>query len=204
MNKNFKTAITLSGWQNYLTNSKRKNTMKKLAIVAALVIAFTSMTYAQKNGSVPVTVNANIVQGLVLGAISGPLNFGNNASHTIVLGAVALADTVIAVASDARAVNFKVTGDGGQSISVTYPATGTLAGSVSGSLTFTPQTQWTTSTTQTGGTSFVSGASIPLSGSSYTAASKYVWLGGTLASPSAAAPGTYTGTFTITVAYSGL
>jgi len=176
--------------------------MKKLALIAALVVAFTSMTYAQKNGTENVTVNAKVIQGLVLGAISGPLNFGNS-NNIIVKGAVAASDTVILVASDSRAVYFSVAGDGGQSVTVTYPATQSLTGSVSGNLTFTPSTQWTTSTTQTGGTSFTSGTSISLGGSAYSAGTRYIWLGGSIASPSTASVGTYTGTFAITVAYTG-
>ncbi|MFZ1082531.1 MAG: DUF4402 domain-containing protein [Candidatus Kryptoniota bacterium] len=173
--------------------------MKKLAIIAALVIAFTSMTYAQKSGTQNITINAKIIQGLVLSGLTGSLNFGDPVTHTTVKGALTAADSVINVSSDARAVNFQATGDGGQSITVTYPATLAL-----GTITFTPTTQWTSSTTQSGGTSFASGASFSLGGSLYSASTRYIWLGGSLAGVAVAAPGTYTGTFTFTVAYTGL
>ncbi len=182
--------------------------MKKLAVIAALVIAFTSMTYAQKQGTSTVTANAKIIQGLVLGTISGPLNFGD-AQNIIVKGAEVGTDTVVAVmTSDSRAVNFSATGDGGASIAVSYPATGTLTGSVSGTLTFTPSTAWTATSTWGSPTSFVSGAVITLGGTAYTVpGTRYIWLGGTLGTAAAnvsnAAPGLYSGTFVITVAYSG-
>ena len=174
--------------------------MKQVLLTAALVIALASMSSAQKSATENVTLNAKVIQGLILGSISGPLNFGN-ANNIIVKGAVATSDTVINVASDARAVNFTVTGDGGQSATITYPATATLNGTPSGTMTFTPTTQWTTSTTQSGGTSFASGASIGLGGSLYSSATKYIWMGGSLASPSTAAPGSYTGTIVVTVSY---
>ncbi len=176
--------------------------MKKLAIIAALVIAFTSMTYAQKQGTATITANAKIVQGLVVGSPSGPLNFGD-AMNTIVLGAIATTDTSIELGSDARAVDFSVTGDGGTSVAVTYGATGTLT-SGSNSLTFTPAIAWTPAATQTGETAVASGGSFSLGGSSYSAGTRYIWLGGKIATVTGTTvPGLYTGTFVITVAYSG-
>ena len=180
--------------------------MKKLTVIAAFLMALTSMTYAQKNGTAVVNLGANIVQGLIVGSPTGTLYFGNNASHTIVKGAVALADTVIAIgASDARAINFSVTGDGAQGVTITVPASASLTGSVSGTLTYTPSAGYNSSSSnQTGMATITSGNSYSLGGSSFNAKTIYVWLGGTLASPSSAAPGSYSGTISITVAYTGL
>lgn len=183
-------------------NPIRRKIMKQLAILAAIILTLTSLSYAQKSATQDVTIGANVVQGLIVGSPSKSLLFGD-ANNVIVKGAVGAADTSINVHSDGRAVYFSVTGDGGQSITVTYPSTATLAGSVSGSLTFAPTTEWTTNTTQ-GGTSFTSGNSIGLGGTSYTAGTRYIWLGGSLAAPSTAAPGAYTGSITFTVTYTGL
>jgi hypothetical protein len=175
--------------------------MKKLTIIAVVIASFASMSYAQKSGSENVNINAKIIQGLVLGSLSngGNLLFGNN-QNIIVKGAVTASDTVINVSTDSRAVYFSVTGDAGQSITVTYPASLNLGTGV----TFTPETQWTPSNTQSGGTTFSSGTAISLGGTIYNSATKYIWLGGTLSGASTAAPGNYGGQFTITVSYTGL
>jgi len=206
INTNFLTANPHLEGRNFLTNSKWDNLMKRVTFIAVLVMALESITYAQKSGGAAVNLGANIVQGLIVGSPSGTLYFGDNASHTIVKGAVAGSDTMVTVGgTDSRAVNFSVTGDGGQSVTVTVPGSATLTGSVSGSLTFTPSAGYNTSNSdQTGMTTVTSGNSYSLGGGSYSTKTIYIWLGGTLSSPSNAAPGSYSGNISISVAYTGL
>lgn len=173
---------------------------KKICLTMTAVFAFSSLAFAQTGAEAQVAVNASVIQGLALGAVSGPLDFGD-AANTIVKGAVAATDTVINVSSDARAVNFSVTADAGSNITVSYPTTGTLTGSVSGTLKYTPSAQWTTSTTQSGGTAITSGSAFNLGGTLYSSSTIYVWFGGNLAGATTAAPGTYSGTITVTVSY---
>lgn len=88
--------------------------------------------------------------------------------------------------SAATAAQFNVSGEGGQSVTVSVPTTMTLSGS-SGSVT--------ASLTNTGG-----GAQV-LSGSTGTAGSVQVNVGGTVPLSSSTALGTLTGTVTVTVQY---
>lgn len=173
---------------------------KKICLILSVVLALSSRTFAQNSATSGVTVNASVIQGLVLGAVSESLKFGD-AQNYIVKGAVAASDTVINVSSDARAVNFSVTADGGQNITVSFPATQALIGSVSGTLTYTPTAQCTSSTSQSGGTAITNGVAFSLGGTLYSSATKYIWIGGSLAGATTAAPGTYTGTITVTVSY---
>ena len=115
--------------------------MKKLTLVAAMVLAIASMTYAQKSVTTNnISIDATIIQGLSVSSPSGTLHFGSAAYHTIVEGAIAASDTNIALTTtDGRAVEFSVQGDGAQSIVLVYPATVTLTGQLhSGSLTYNP------------------------------------------------------------------
>ena len=173
--------------------------IRRVHLIALLVLLCATTVFAQNTANAGVTVNASVIQGLVVGSVSGPLNFGNS-NNIIVKGAVAASDTSINVSTDSRAVYFSVQGDGAQSITVTYPASISLGTGV----TFSPTTQYTSSTTQSGGTSFTSGTQINLSGTLYSTATKYIWVGGTLTGASTAAPGTYSGTLTLTVAYYGI
>lgn len=182
--------------QNYLTISNWRKIMKKLTLTAALVIALTSMTYAQKTVTSPaITVGANIIQGLVISGPSGPLLFGNS-SNNIVKGAIDSTDTIINVHTDGRAVNLHVQGNGNEAITVNYPASVTLTSG----LTYTPTAEYTATSTQ-GGTGFASGSSFSLTGSTYSTGNSYIWLGGRLAGASTVANGAYSTTFTISVNY---
>jgi cytochrome c-type biogenesis protein CcmE len=208
-NESFSEAEQKFGHENFLTktkrNPRRRETMKKLTAVAMVVMALASMTYAQKSGSSTTNVDAKIVQGLVVGNFSGDLKFGNS-QNIIVQGADVASDFTVNPTSDSRAVDFKITGDGGQSVTVSYEAATKNLNSGANSLVYMPTTAWTTGSTQTGATSFSSGTSLGLGGSSYSPSSIYIWLGGNLnqAAVDAATPGYYTNTFTINVAYTGL
>ncbi|MFZ1082533.1 MAG: DUF4402 domain-containing protein [Candidatus Kryptoniota bacterium] len=173
---------------------------KKICLILTALFAFSSPAFAQRGAEAQVAINASVIQGLTVSSVSGPLNFGD-AANTIVKGAVGANDTVITVSSDTRAVKFSVTADAGSNITVTYPATGTLNGSVSGTLTYTPTAQWTPTTSQSGGTPIASGVAFNLGGALYNSSTIYVWLGGKLGGATTAAPGTYSGTITVTVSY---
>ena len=184
--------------------------MKRLALAAALVVAFTSMTYAQKSSGSTVNIGANIINGLIVSGPSGTLYFGDATYHNIVQGAAVKADTVVLLdGTDNRAVNFSVTGDAHTAVVITIPASATLTNGGSGSVTYTPSVAYNTSSTSaasstsisTAGTFYPGGGSTQ--GTLYNNETEYIWVGGTLASPSTATPGAYTGSITFTVAYSG-
>jgi hypothetical protein len=88
-----------------------------------------------------------------------------------------------------QAAQFTITGEGGQSISVTIPASFTMA---NGSDTLTV----TTSNNLSG-----SASAQTLSNALGSAGSLVVRVGGSVAIPSTAVSGSYTGTFTVSAAY---
>lgn len=183
--------------------------MKKLTLAAALVIAFASMTYAQTTGNQTVTINTYIIRSLILGSPSGPLNFGAATNHTIVLGAVSGPDTIVTVATtDARAVKLQVTGDAAQSIAVSYSASANLT-SGANTIVYTPDVGFSLSSSGPATSDYlVAGGTFTLGGSKYASASGYIWVGGKISNAAggitAAQPGTYSGTLTITVSYTAL
>lgn len=174
-------------------------------MAAALVVALTSLTYAQTTQNQSVTINTSIIQGLVLGSPSGPLNFGAAANHTIVLGAIGATDTVVTVAStDARAVKLQVTGDAAQTIAVSYATSANLS-SGANSLTYTPDVGFSSSSTGPATADYgKNGGTFTLAGTKFNSASGYIWVGGSVTGVPAANPGNYTGSLLITVAYTGL
>ncbi len=163
--------------------------MKKL-VIALSIFVFSSLvttSYAQSSASDNVQVTANILAGLSIQHISGNLDFGNivvtgspqNPSKTPDNGAV-----------------FEVTGNNNTAVTVTFNNV-TLTNGATGSMTFTPSVEHTTVNTYTSPTSVTSGNQITL-----TATGKgWLWVGGSLAVAANQETGSYSGTFTISVAY---
>lgn len=166
--------------------------LKGLLLIAMIVLGATPLSYAQNSASTNVTINATVIQGLTLAVSGGPLNFG-----TIVAGT-----TAAAISAQSSTVLFTVTGNGGGSVTVTYSGV-TLNGPGGATLAFTPSVSGSASSGGQGSsTSVSSGSSITLSGSTGSAGNYYLWLGGSLGSiPSNQTPGSYTGTFTMSVNY---
>ncbi len=167
--------------------------MKKLMLAAAVILGTVTMSFAQSTDNTAVTLNATVIQGLVL-TVSGTLSFG-----TIVAGTTPAA---LSAQTNGSAPMFTTTGNGSSVITVTYPATSTLI-SGANTLTFTPSVYGAAvSTAQATSASVANSATVTLSGTTGSAGNYYFWLGGNLGTlPSAQAPGSYAGTFTLTVTY---
>ena len=166
--------------------------MKKLMLVAAMVLGTVSMTMAQNTASQSVTINAAIIQGLALSVAGGPLNLG-----TIVAGT-----TPAAVDPHTSSIQFSMTGNGTSVVTVQYSAV-TLNGPSGATLTFTPTIDGdASSANQATAASVANNSTVTLGGSNYSAQSYYFWLGGSIgAVVGTQTPGSYTGTFTLTVHY---
>ncbi|WP_428156181.1 DUF4402 domain-containing protein [Brevundimonas sp.] len=171
--------------------------MKTLIAVAALVltaVAAPAMAQSSATGSGSITVirpltitkTADLKFGTVVrpGTGSGTVVVSAAGARSVTGGVVGLAsgDTPAAAA-------FSVAGEGGQSVSVTIPATFTMANG-SDNLTVT------TSNSLTG-----SVASQTLSNALGSAGSLAFSVGGSVTIISTAATGAYTGTFTVSAAY---
>ena len=184
------------GDQNILnnkTNLQEVNTMKKLMLVAAMVLGTTAISFAQSSANKNVNVTATVIQGLTLAA-TGTLGFG-----TVVAGTTPAA---LSAQTNGSAPMFTATGDGGHVLTVTYLATASLTGPGT-ALTFTPSVYGDASSgNQSGSTPVASGSIVHLTGSTGSAGNYYFWLGGALSAiPSSQTPGAYSGTFTLNVSY---
>jgi Domain of unknown function (DUF4402) len=139
-----------------------------------------------------VTVSSTVIQGLTM-STSGPLNYG-----TVVAGTT---PNVISPQTSGSAVTITASGNGGQGVTITYPATVTLSSGTS-NVTFVPNLSGYPSNSQSSSTSKPSGTSVNLSGTTGNPGSYYFWLGGSLnAIPMGNPPGNYSGTFTLSATY---
>lgn len=167
--------------------------MKKLALVAAMILGIAAMSFAQSNASTNINVSSTVIQGITI-STTGTLAFG-----TIVAGTTPAA---LSANTNGSAPKVTVTANGGTVITVTYPASVALTGPGT-DLTLTPTVVGSTNTSgQATATSVTSGTTVTTSGTTGTAGNYYFWLGGSLAAlPSAQTPGAYTGTVTLSVNY---
>jgi len=169
----------------------RRNEMKKFMVVAIIVLGSASMLFAQSNANTGVNINAAVIQGLTLTVSGGPLNFGTVVAGTTPTPISALTSTVM----------FTATGNGASAIVVSYSSVTLTSGT--NTLTYTPSVYGASSSSSQGSsTQVTSGTSKNLSGTSGSAGNYYFWLGGDLGTISSSqAPGSYSGTFTLTVHY---
>ncbi len=157
----------------------------------ASVVTFFPFAQYQTNQDIP--VSATVIQGLSLMS-TGTLDFG-----LIVAGTTPPSLS----AQSGTAPEMTAAGSGGRRVTVTYSSTATLNDSYGNTLTFTPSLYGASaSTDQAGAAAILSGQTVRLSGNRRVTGYYYFWLGGSLnPPPSGQPPGTYTGTFTLTVSY---
>ncbi|WP_409020869.1 DUF4402 domain-containing protein [Brevundimonas vesicularis] len=175
--------------------------MNRFALVSALAVtAFglagtasaQSSSSASGQGSItvirPLTVSksADMKFGTVVrpSTGSGSVIISNAGARTVSGGAVALnsGDTP-------QAAQFNIEGEGGQSVSVTIPATFSMINGAESLTVTTNNSLGANASAQT------------LSNALGSAGTLNVRVGGTVALPSTAATGVYTGTFTVSAAY---
>ncbi|HUI30914.1 MAG TPA: DUF4402 domain-containing protein [Candidatus Acidoferrales bacterium] len=174
--------------------------MKKLVIVAAIVIGTFEISFAQNNASASVPLSASVIQGLST-AVTGQENFGTIVAGTTPGSLNAQSATV--GSSPGNIAMITLTGNGGQLIHVTYDANDPLIKAGATNITFTPSVYGSNSSSnQLSSTAVTSGGTVTLSGTSGSAGNYYFWLGGSLSTlPGGQTPGSYSGTWTVTVTY---
>lgn len=159
--------------------------MKKLVKFLAILMFFSVATNYAQSATVPVT--ANILAALSIQHISGNLDFGN----IVVTGSPQTPQKT----PDNGAV-FEVTGNNNTSVTVTFNNV-TLSNGSSGTMTFTPNVEHTTTNNYSGATTVTSGNQITLT----SGGKAWLWVGGSLSVAANQEPGSYSGNFTISVAY---
>ena len=102
-------------------------------------------------------------------------------------------------ATSGSAIKFTASGEPNTAVSVSF-STATLANG-GASMTFTPEVTGYASDVQGSSTAITSGNSVTLDA---TTGSYYLWAGGAVTAGAAQATGAYSGTWTLTVAYTGI
>ena len=162
--------------------------MKKLMLVATMVLGFAGMSFAQLTANGSANLKLQIVTAMAM-AVNGSVNFGSFATGTSGTESVAPASGAV----------FTVTGTPGASFSVTLPTSASLTDSTS-TITFTPNLEASANGTSNSGT--------PSTGSVYTLnlsgtnSGKYFFLlGGSVDLAGTETAGAYSGTYTLTATY---
>ncbi len=163
--------------------------MKKLMLIAAMVLGFAGMSFAQMSGSQVINVDVSILHALTITTYSNA-NFG-----TTYAGVGSDTLNPVSPATGQTAGTFVVNGEPGHAINVSYTST---SPSVTGAtVTYAPSLVGLNANTQASAGTL--GASVNLDGST---GNFYFWVGGVLNGiTSGAVSGTYSGTFTLSVAY---
>lgn len=172
--------------------------MKRLSIFMALSIgalAAAEPAYAQ-SATASASSSATLLRPVALSATAN-LAFGRIVLPSSGTGSVSIANSADTVSASGGAVAlaggspsraaFSVSGEGGQAISVSVPATVTMTGPSSSTMVVTLSSSVASSTN--------------LSGSLGAAGSATFYVGGSFAPTSTTTTGAYSGTFTVTVAY---
>ncbi len=172
---------------------------KKILVATTFVFAAVQISFAQNNASSGVTLAATVIQGLTV-SVSGEDNFGTIVAGTTPSALNAQTGTVGSAAGNIAQVT--LTGNGAQTIHVTYDATDNLTKSGASDITFTPSVYGYATNTQSSSAAVSSGGTVALSGASGSAGNFYFWIGGSLSAlPANQTPGAYSGTWTISVTY---
>jgi type IV secretory pathway TrbL component len=167
---------------------KRNMTMKKLILVAVLLLTVSALSFAQ---STTANINANV---------NATLSILRNVDLTI--GNVNQGGTVTVLSTAATAAAFTVTGatNAATIITVAYPAT--ITGPAGATMPYTPQYP----TSNIIGTAAGRAAAAPFaaytggSATSNATGNLFVWVGGGVTADPAQAAGSYSGTLTCTCA----
>ncbi len=172
--------------------------MKKMILVATLLFVAVGISFAQNSASQNVPLSATVIEGLST-AISGADNFG-----TIVAGTTPgslNAQTATVGSSTGNIAQITLTGNGSQLIHITFGTT-TLTGTGT-AITFTPSVYGASSSSAQGtSTQVATNGTVNLSGASGSTGNYYFWIGGSLSAlPVNQTPGSYSGTWTLSVTY---
>jgi hypothetical protein len=169
--------------------------MSRIALLMAAmtisgVLALPGALNAQTSASQNLTVDATVIKALTLTKVTaGNLSYGLIAQGTT--------ETVAATA--AGAIKFQANGEVSTGVSVTFAAATLSNGG--NTMTFTPAVNGYASDTQGSSSAVTSGSSVTLDA---TTGDYFLWVGGSITAGGAQATGAYSGTFTLSVAYTGV
>lgn len=173
------------------------NIRLRLAAFAIVLASAIAPAQAQSTANTSATAGITVIQPISIVANKN-MNFGTfvrpGSTTTVTLSNAGVISGLTAVNTSGNApsqAQFTITGEGGQAINITVPATITLTSSAN---------TLTVNTTADSGTTGSAVAST-LSGTIGSAGTKVVNVGGTVSLTSTQASGAYTGSITVTAAY---
>ena len=162
--------------------------MKLLAKLFLIVFVFTAFNsiLAQNSANETVPVSVNLITGLSITHTSGDLSYGE-----VILDGTAQTPTKTPV----NGALLTVAGHPGRDITVSFSSVTLTSGG--NNLTFTPDVEYNSLNDNPSASTVTTGSTTALSGSG----DGYLWVGGDLSIGATQAPGSYSGNFTLTVAY---
>lgn len=162
----------------------------RIAVAVMALVAVPALASAQNEATAQMNVTANIIKALTLTKVSaGDLDFGTVAAGT---------SPSIAPAS-ANAIKFQANGQANTAISVTFNTATLTRGGGTETVTFTPSVTSFDADVQASGTAVATSNTRTLHA---TTGDRFFWVGGNLgAIPAGQVGGTYTGTWTLSIAY---
>jgi hypothetical protein len=181
-----------------------RNILRSALLVAIVMIALSGITLAQGWGGAVTLMPASAEVYTVLTLTATPLNFGDILSTTstpVVLDPTNAGNDKNlgghGVGTHA-AGTFHIAGTAGKAVSVTFPGSLTLNGSISGTMTWALSVSAaSTNAGARGGVAYTSGNALTLSGTG----DYYLWVGGSLGTLTNQAAGVYTGSASFDVEY---
>ena len=170
--------------------------MKKLMLVAAMVLGTVGMSYAQTSASITAPITADVQVALSISK-TGTIAFG-----TVYTGTAPSANPY----SSSGIAEFTISGNPSTNVTINVDASDPLTGPTGSTpLTFTPNVVgWASSTQPTSGNSITSTGNPYTLGAATTgnAGYFYLWVGGSISSiPTSQVSGAYQGTVTVQVQY---
>jgi hypothetical protein len=160
--------------------------MRRIALVALAAAATLALPAGLHAQEATMNVSVDVIAGLTVTNTGGDLDFGTRAANTT------------ATVAAGSGITFSATGQASQNVTLSY-STATLTGPGT-ALTFTPSV--------IGGETDVSGSATALpSASAFDLSSTgayYFWVGGSIVIPMGQVAGTYSGSWTLSLAYTGL
>jgi len=157
--------------------------VKKLLVVAVLLLIISSLSFGQTTGNATVTATVQATLSIIK-------------TNDLALGNVQRGGTATVLSTDPGAAAFTISGTASSQVTTTLSALADLT-SNGHNMPFTLQTPiYNTSNTQTGASAF---GAAPYIASTNVDGNLWVWFGGSVTASAGQAAGTYSGTITVSV-----
>ena len=167
-----------------------------LAAIFMVLVPGTALAQSQANADVTATATVMTALTITKNTNVGFGNVGATTAGVVYLNPKGLA-TSNYVGTTATVGTLTIAGANSQSVDIVWPASISLTGTPSGTLTYTLEVNGYTANTQASSSVITSGAGVTTSATG----GYYLWVGGNIGQLAAQTAGSYTGTANFTVEY---